>query len=236
MNTFVLKALYQRIQGCHDCPNMCPVKAVRNEKAVSKHTDIFIVSQALAKSTLRLSGVNFFDQNGVLGRTGMNLEKLFNPIGYTVYPAQDIKLGSGAIIPGATKYIPVYNTELAQCFPGRNRSGNDRAPTKTEIKQCLDNGFLEEELKLIQPKLVLLMGVKSTKSFYKRYLSDAAFAGKFAAHVCSVFEEKVRRKVRIGNLEFHCLPIHHASPANNGNFNTFFENNHFNDLIQSILK
>lgn len=230
-----LKALYQRIQNCHDCPKMCPVKALRNEKAVSPNTDIFIVSQALAQSTLRLSGVNFFDEQGKLGGTGANLEKLFNPIGYTVYPARNIKLKSGAVIPKAKNYTPVYNTELAQCFPGRLKSGNDRLPSQKEIKQCLNNGFLEEELQLIRPKLVLLMGAKSANSFYERYAPDQVFDETFPEHVNKVFKKKAPKKVKIGNLEVTCLPIHHASPANNGNFSKFFKNNRFNDLMQSIL-
>jgi len=51
----------------------------------------------------------------------------------------------------------VYLTSLTRCFPGKSRSGNgDRPPSRAEIALC--HGFLEREMELIQPKVVLLVG------------------------------------------------------------------------------
>lgn len=51
----------------------------------------------------------------------------------------------------------VYLTSLTRCFPGKSASGSgDRAPSRQEIALCRQ--FLERELQLIQPRLVLLVG------------------------------------------------------------------------------
>jgi uracil-DNA glycosylase len=51
----------------------------------------------------------------------------------------------------------VYLTSLTRCFPGKSPSGNgDRPPSTAEIALC--RGFLERELQLLQPRLVLLVG------------------------------------------------------------------------------
>jgi uracil-DNA glycosylase family 4 len=51
----------------------------------------------------------------------------------------------------------VHLTSLTRCFPGKSASGHgDRAPTAAEIALC--RPFLERELQLLQPKLVLLVG------------------------------------------------------------------------------
>jgi uracil-DNA glycosylase len=51
----------------------------------------------------------------------------------------------------------VYLTSLTRCFPGKSPSGNgDRQPSAAEISLC--RHFLERELKLIQPRVVILVG------------------------------------------------------------------------------
>ena len=70
--------LYKRIHECHLCPEMNSKKAFRIPHAVDESMDVFIISQALAEKQLRLSGVNFFTSDGILGSTGRNLEKFLN--------------------------------------------------------------------------------------------------------------------------------------------------------------
>jgi uracil-DNA glycosylase len=51
----------------------------------------------------------------------------------------------------------VYLSSLTRCFPGKSASGNgDRPPSAAEVALC--RRFLERELELIQPKLILLVG------------------------------------------------------------------------------
>ncbi len=63
----------------------------------------------------------------------------------------------------------VYLTSLTRCFPGKSRSGNgDRPPSRAEIALC--HGFLEREMELIQPKVVLLVGKMAIDAFVGRKL------------------------------------------------------------------
>jgi uracil-DNA glycosylase family 4 len=86
----------------------------------------------------------------------------------------------------------VYLTSLTRCFPGKSAAGNgDRVPSRAEIELC--RPFLDRELTLLDPRLVLLVGK----------LAIDTFIGKqpLAATVGSVFE-------RDGRL---LLPLPHAS-------------------------
>lgn len=66
----------------------------------------------------------------------------------------------------------VYLTSLTRCFPGKSASGNgDRPPSSAEIALC--RPFLERELQLIQPLLVLLVGKMAIDAFLgRRRLSE----------------------------------------------------------------
>jgi uracil-DNA glycosylase len=86
----------------------------------------------------------------------------------------------------------VHLTSLTRCFPGKSASGHgDRPPSAAEMALC--HHFLERELALIQPKLILLVGKMAIDAFLgKRPLS---------ATIGQVFE-------REGRLY---LPLPHAS-------------------------
>jgi uracil-DNA glycosylase len=86
----------------------------------------------------------------------------------------------------------VYLTSLTRCFPGKSPGGNgDRPPSRAEIALC--RPFLERELELLQPKVVLLVGKMAIDAFLpKRPLSES---------VGQVFE-------RDGRL---LVPLPHAS-------------------------
>jgi uracil-DNA glycosylase len=50
-----------------------------------------------------------------------------------------------------------YITSMTRCFPGKNPRGNgDRKPGPVELALC--RPFLEEELRLVQPRLILAVG------------------------------------------------------------------------------
>lgn len=57
-----------------------------------------------------------------------------------------------------------YRTSITKCFPGPSRSGKgDRAPSPAEIKLCRPN--LEGELKLVQPRVILTLGLLAAHRF-----------------------------------------------------------------------
>lgn len=60
-----------------------------------------------------------------------------------------------------------YMTAVTKCFPGKNKSGGgDRAPSPKE--QALCRRFLDEELDLVRPKLIIPIGRLAIEVFYPR--------------------------------------------------------------------
>ncbi len=99
-------------------------KSLRLVRGVNPEADVFIISQTLAANQIRKSGVNFFQADGRLGNTGASLELFLNKFHRTVYPPQKVTISSNVIIPSCSPgYKAVYNTEIAQCYPGKNKVG-----------------------------------------------------------------------------------------------------------------
>jgi uracil-DNA glycosylase family 4 len=59
----------------------------------------------------------------------------------------------------------VHITALTRCFPGKNQNGNgDRAPSTAELTLC--RPYLEQELKWLEPKHVILVGMMALIAFW----------------------------------------------------------------------
>jgi uracil-DNA glycosylase family 4 len=59
----------------------------------------------------------------------------------------------------------VHITALTRCFPGKNRNGDgDRAPSTAELALC--RPYLEQELKWLEPKRVILVGMMALAAFW----------------------------------------------------------------------
>ena len=59
----------------------------------------------------------------------------------------------------------VYLSSLTRCDPGRNLRGDgDRRPSPSEIALC--KPFLDAELQLLQPEVILLVGTMAIESFF----------------------------------------------------------------------
>ncbi len=56
----------------------------------------------------------------------------------------------------ATFRNQVYMAAVCRCFPGKNPRGGDRVPSREEIANCAP--WLEEEINLLQPRLLLPVG------------------------------------------------------------------------------
>ena len=231
---FELEKLYHEIHACHICPAMDPIKAPRRIEAIDLRIDVFILSQALAEGQLRRSGVNFFTETGRLGNTGRNLEKFLNQFNRTVFPPRAVHLNNGNFVPRANaQFGSVHNTELTQCFPGKRANRGDRAPTATEIAACLGQNFLVREIALIKPKLILLMGDKSRKAFFKMLLGEPR-KDSLQAHLGRIVASGRIPIYQIGEVKVAVLPIQHASGAN-PNFYGMLTNNPLIQLIRSVL-
>jgi uracil-DNA glycosylase family 4 len=88
----------------------------------------------------------------------------------------------------------VYLTSLTRCFPGKSASGKgDRAPSPPELALC--QPFLERELALVRPALVLLVGG----------MAITAFLGR--APLQAMVGTRVERDGRLW------LPLPHPSPV-----------------------
>ena len=228
-----LNRLYEEIHNCHICLNMEKFKELRNVSAVTLKTNVFIISQALAENQLRFSGVNFFTLDGLLGSTGKQLEKFLNLFNQTVFPPQEIILKSGAIIQKHNEnYIPVYNTEITQCFPGKQIKG-DRKPDTSEIKNCLDKNFLFSEIKILKPKLLLLMGRLSIKTFYKFIIGNESNISTNEM-IDDIVRKGIIPKYELGEHKIGFLPIQHAS-GRNPQYNTMLKNSDLLKLIKRFL-
>lgn len=58
-----------------------------------------------------------------------------------------------------------YMTAVTKCYPGRNSNGKgDRVPSKAE--QALCRPFLEREIALVRPRLIILVGGLAIKLMY----------------------------------------------------------------------
>lgn len=60
-----------------------------------------------------------------------------------------------------------YLSSLTRCDPGKNPRGNgDRRPSAAEVALCMP--YLEAELRIVQPKVVLLVGTMAIETFFAR--------------------------------------------------------------------
>jgi uracil-DNA glycosylase len=231
-----LNELYKDIQICHICPQMDGEKSLRLVDAVNPKSDVFIISQTLAENQLRKSGVNFFQDDGSLGNTGANLERFLNKFCRTVYPNQEVMISGNVTVPSCNpKYKSVYNTEIAQCYPGKNKvKKGDRKPRSDEILNCHRKGFLIKEIIMIQPRLLLLMGKESRDSFFDYFLTGS-YPSSLSDHISAIIDNGKIPVFTIGNLTLHVLPIQHASGAN-PRFSNMINNNRLVELIIEVLE
>ncbi len=125
-----LKVLHGELDACRACPRMIgPV--VHGPPVPSK---IFLVGQAPGP------------REGSFGRP------FAWTAGKTLFRWFEETLGADE----ETFRRTVYMAAVARCFPGKAPGGGDRRPDPLEISAC--RGFLEREVAILQPKLVLPVG------------------------------------------------------------------------------
>ena len=131
-----------KLKACKRCPKM--IQPVITGTAVA--SQIMLIGQA--------PGIREGDIGRPFGWTaGKTLFKWFSSIG----------------VDEADFREQVYIAAVCRCFPGKNPKGSgDRVPDKQEIASC--KHWLEEEYKLLQPKLIIPVGKLAISQFltYKK--------------------------------------------------------------------
>jgi uracil-DNA glycosylase len=91
----------------------------------------------------------------------------------------------------------VYMAAVCRCFPGKRPGGGDRVPDPDEIDNC--SGWLNAELALLQPQLVIAVGKLAIQRFMPVNKLDEVVGA-------------LHRK-RYKNLTFDVAPLPHPSGA-----------------------
>jgi len=166
-----LRAHQRRLRACRACPGMIgPV--ITGNPVVSR---VMLVGQA----------------------PGVHEGKVGKPFGWTAGKTLFTWLERVGVDEAAFRER-VYIAAVCRCFPGKAAGGGgDRVPTRTEADTC--QRWLDAELALIQPELLLLVG----KLAIGRFLDAARLADVVG---------RVHHLERAGRA-FDAIPLPHPSGA-----------------------
>jgi uracil-DNA glycosylase family 4 len=142
--TRALALLQQRILTCQRCQEQGYISVA--QPIVSGHIDnrIFVIGQAPGHRSVA-------HNKPFSGPGGRILQKWLEQAGF----------------PAGYLHEHTYLSSLTRCDPGKNPRGNgDRRPSPAEVALCLP--YLEEELRLVQPRVVLLVGTMAIETFFAR--------------------------------------------------------------------
>ncbi len=136
-----ITALQHRIRSCRLCEQQGYIPVAQPLTSGRASDRIMVIGQAPGQRSVA-NGRSFSGPGGgVLHRW---LEQAGFPPGYL--------------------HDHVYLSSLTHCDPGRNPRGNgDRRPSPQELALC--RPFLDAELRLLQPKVVLLVGAMAIEAF-----------------------------------------------------------------------
>ncbi|QBD78263.1 uracil-DNA glycosylase [Ktedonosporobacter rubrisoli] len=136
-----LIALHQRILSCRLCQERGYIATARPIVQGRANDRIFLIGQAPGHLSVA-RGVPFS------GPGGRVLQKWLERAGF----------------PPGYLHEHVYLSSLTHCDPGKNPKGSgDRRPSPQELALC--KPFLEAELNLVQPRVVLLVGTMAIEAF-----------------------------------------------------------------------
>jgi uracil-DNA glycosylase len=142
----VLRRLHTRIRACTKCVDAGFLERARPIVAGSIRDRIAIVGQAPGAVELT-TGQPFS------GRSGAELRRWLSEAGID------------------EDHLP-YRTAITKCFPGKSTGSGDRRPSPAEIALC--GPWLDQELALLQPRVILLLGGLAIDRFWGKVpLEDA---------------------------------------------------------------
>ena len=144
-----LVALQQRILACHRCQEHGYIPVAHPIVSGKIDNRILVIGQAPG----HISVAKNIPFSGPGGRI---LQKWLEQAGF----------------PPGYLHEHTYLSSLTRCDPGKNPGGEgDRKPSRQELALC--RPFLDEELRLLQPKIVLLVGMMAIETFWgKTRLTD----------------------------------------------------------------
>ena len=152
---------------------------------------VMLIAQALGRDTQHLSGIPWNyppAEHPTLSRSGRVLDKFLAGFGYT------IRLGGGG------QYA--YSTDLAHYFPGRKSRGTgDVLPAGAEI--ALYRPWLEREIQLLEPVVVVTLGLPASRYFFQRY------AGRRIKKLADIAGIPV--SCRVLGRQVDMIAVHHPS-------------------------
>ncbi|MDP1921899.1 MAG: uracil-DNA glycosylase family protein [Myxococcales bacterium] len=169
-----LRALHARLERCERCPKM--LRPVVHGAAVV--SDVFLLGQA--------PGV----------REGPAGKPFAWTAGKTLFGWFHEALG----VDEETVRARVYIAAVARCFPGKHPKGGggDRKPDPREVETC--RTWLEEEVALLRPKLVLPVGALAITQVLGHEGPLAEVVGRL-------------HRVRWHGVDVEVLPLPHPSGA-----------------------
>lgn len=91
----------------------------------------------------------------------------------------------------------VYMAAVCRCFPGKQPGGGDRVPDTDEIENC--SGWLDAELAILRPKLVIAVGKLAIRRFMPIDKLDEAVGSL--------------HRVQYNGITFDFAPLPHPSGA-----------------------
>lgn len=153
---------------------------------------VLLVAQALGRDTQRLSGLPYcFPTSGRrLSKGGQVLDAFLRRFGHTINPN------------GLDQYA--YHTDIAHYYPGRRPGGTgDIEPSAEEIKYGRD--WLERELALVEPEVVILLGKSAAALFLQTY------GGRRIKRLGDVLGQA--QPCRVNDREVPAFAVHHPSGA-----------------------
>lgn len=137
-----LRLLHEQILSCRACEVGGHLSAARPIRHGGRVTDrILLIGQAPGARSDEA-------RRHFVGPAGDMLERWFVQAGFP---------------PGYFRER-VYCSAMTRCFPGKSSTGKgDRVPSPAELALC--RPFLEAELRLLQPELILLVGGLAIRAF-----------------------------------------------------------------------
>ena len=170
-----LKKLDGQVTTCTMCEELVKSRKQPVMGYGDVNADVLIIGEAPGRLGANETGIPFTkDKSGVL------LQKILGEIGLSESEPESTR----------PKLKNVYITNIVKCNP-QTQNGNNRSPSKEEIFNC--SNFLQKELEIIKPSLVVTLGIPSTKIILGEKFSGNAF-GKI-----------------VKTNEFSVLPIWHPA-------------------------
>ena len=145
LNKQKLDTLTKKIQSCELCEDLVKTRKQSVMGYGDFKADIFIIGEAPGRLGANITGVPFTQD-----RSGVFLQQMLCGIGLNKSDPTDVK----------PKLKKVYITNIVKCNP-QAENGTNRPPKNEEISNCMN--YLEQELEIVNPKLVIPLGLPASK-------------------------------------------------------------------------